>query len=134
MADDDDDGNGSSLPPKTDSKPAYTPPVAKPAPTPKPAAKPAETAVKTPVNTGPVGDWREVQVHFGKKAGVPLGELEENSLVWYITKWTPTDKPGYPITEKDVKLRKALDLAGASLALPGFGVPPPAPAEDDLGF
>ena len=44
-------------------------------------------------------------------------------LLWYIQTWQPTDKPSYPISEKDVALRKALNLAGASMALPGFGVP-----------
>lgn len=119
--------------PKTAPAPAKAPasaPAPKPTPTPVPAPKPAVTAPKTPAKAIPVGDWRDAVIHFGKKAGVPLGELEENSLVWYITKWTPTDKPGYPISEKDISLRRALDVAGTSMALPGFGIPPPS---DDMG-
>lgn len=119
-----------TISPKTESKPA---------PAPSPANKPAETAPKTPAKASSVpvvGDWREVKVHFGKRSGAALGELEEASLMWFIQKWDPNGKAGgYPPSEQDVILRRALDIAGASFALPGFGTPPPmedAPDEDEI--
>ena len=51
-----------------------------------------------------VDSWEEVQVHFGKNAGVPLGDLKPNQLEWYQTKWTSNDP-----SDEDKILRKALD-------------------------
>lgn len=81
-----------------------------------------------------IADWRAEIVHFGKRQGVPLGELEEASLVWFITKWDPNAKPGITPSAADVRLRRALDIAGASMALPGFGTPPPKDQDDIPGL
>ena len=51
-----------------------------------------------------VDSWESVQVHFGKNAGVPLGELKPNQLEWYQTKWSSNDP-----SDEDKILRKALD-------------------------
>lgn len=141
VAEEDDDGNAAShqqapqrQPERRPATPHANAPAAAPAaskpvtptPAPKSAEKPLPVAANVPAGAKPVlpaGDWRSVKVHFGKKAGVELGGMEERSLLWYIQTWQPKDKPGYPISDADVALRKALDLAGASMALPGFGVP-----------
>lgn len=52
-----------------------------------------------------VDDWESVEIHFGKNAGVPLGQLKANQLEWYQQKWTLSDKP----SDDDLLLRKALD-------------------------
>jgi hypothetical protein len=52
-----------------------------------------------------VDSWESVQVHFGKNAGVPLGDLKPNQLEWYQAKWSMGDKP----SDDDLLLRKALD-------------------------
>ncbi len=93
------------------------------------------SAAKQAANAPKVNDWREVVIHFGKRKGVSLGELQEDSLVWFITKWDPkalAEKSGYPMSEQDVIMRKACDIAGASMALPGFGEPPQQDAPDEI--
>lgn len=52
-----------------------------------------------------VDDWKSVQIHFGKNAGVPLGDLKPNQLEWYQTKWSSSDNP----SDDDLTLRAALD-------------------------
>jgi hypothetical protein len=67
--------------------------------------EPSPVSVSEKVETEIVVDsWEEVQVHFGKNAGVPLGDLKPNQLEWYQTKWTSNDP-----SEEDKILRKALD-------------------------
>ena len=51
-----------------------------------------------------VDDWKSVEIHFGKNAGIPLGELKPNQLEWYQTKWSSKDP-----SDQDKILRKALD-------------------------
>ena len=62
-------------------------------------------SVQTPPATSAVDDWESVQIHFGKNAGVPLGDLKPNQLEWYQTKWSLGDNP----SEDDKVLRLALD-------------------------
>ncbi len=52
-----------------------------------------------------VDNWESVQIHFGKNAGVPLGQLKSNQLEWYQTKWSLGDRP----SNDDLLLRTALD-------------------------
>ena len=52
-----------------------------------------------------VDEWQGVQIHFGKNAGVPLGDLKPNQLEWYQTKWSLGDRP----SDDDLLLRTALD-------------------------
>lgn len=33
--------------------------------------------------------WQDVPVHFGKNKGVKLGDLEDNTIEWYLKKWEP---------------------------------------------
>jgi hypothetical protein len=58
-----------------------------------------------PVTSIEVDDWESVQIHFGKNAGVPLGQLKSNQLEWYQTKWSLGDRP----SNDDLLLRTALD-------------------------
>jgi hypothetical protein len=58
-----------------------------------------------PVTSVEVDDWESVQIHFGKNAGVPLGQLKANQLEWYQTKWSLGDRP----SNDDLLLRTALD-------------------------
>jgi hypothetical protein len=37
-------------------------------------------------------DWRAVKIHFGKKAGTPLGSLTARDLKWWSENWTPNEK------------------------------------------
>lgn len=48
-------------------------------------------------------------VPFGKNKGLTLGELPENSLLWYIKEYQPKPYNG-KISEKDNAFRSALDL------------------------
>lgn len=60
----------------------------------------------TPPTSIVVDDWESVEIHFGKNAGVPLGQLNPNSLEWYQTKWESKNP-----SEVDIILRKALDMS-----------------------
>jgi len=68
----------------------------------------------------PAVDWRDVIVPFGKNKGIPLGELNEKSLVWYCENFKVTtsfEKDGKVINKsantvaKDQMFRDALDAA-----------------------
>jgi hypothetical protein len=66
------------------------------------------------------GLWKGVRFHFGKNGpeqnppdGLALGDLEDNSLVWWIENYQP--KPfgrNNTLADSDLKLRAALDVAG----------------------
>lgn len=116
--------------PATPAKAPQTP--AKPAPAQTQVVDKVPPAAKSPVPA--IADWRAEIIHFGKRQGVPLGDLEEASLVWFITKWDPNAKPGITPSAADVRLRRALDIAGASMALPGFGTPPPKDQDEIPGL
>ena len=64
---------------------------------------PSPVSVET-VETVVVDSWEEIQIHFGRNSGVPLGDLKPNQLEWYQSKWTSNDP-----SEEDKILRKALD-------------------------
>lgn len=61
--------------------------------------------VQTPDPAVVIDEWQSVQIHFGKNAGVRLGDLKPNQLEWYQTKWSLGDNP----SEDDKVLRLALD-------------------------
>ena len=61
--------------------------------------------VQTPPAVSAVDEWQGVQIHFGKNAGVRLGDLKPNQLEWYQTKWSLGDNP----SDDDKVLRLALD-------------------------
>ena len=59
----------------------------------------------------PQSGWRAVQIHFGKKQGVTLGELERtNQIGWWLTEWQPKEYKG-SISPENIALRAALDEA-----------------------
>lgn len=60
----------------------------------------------TPSPSIVVDDWQSVQIHFGKNAGVPIGQLKPNQLEWYQTKWESKNP-----SDEDKILRKALDMS-----------------------
>lgn len=109
VADEDDDGNAASTPPK----PVYS------APTPARVSAPAP-AVKAPqitVPRDPTSNWRAAEIHFGKSKGIALGDLEMNnraSLDWWINNWEPKPFKG-AIDDASQSLRGALDEARAEL-------------------
>lgn len=61
------------------------------------------------------GNWRDVPVPFGKNKGKKLGELEAQSLSWYVEKYEPKPYNG-KISASDQAFRAALDAAKADLA------------------
>ncbi len=68
-------------------------------------------------------EWREVEIHFGKCKGMKLGDLAEDSIRWWVEKWTPKPDPKTSmLSANDHFLRKALDNAGIEL---GMTTPPP---------
>jgi hypothetical protein len=58
------------------------------------------------------GNWRKVVVHFGANKDKTLGDLELKSLRWYVDDWKPRAFGTKPISEIDLDLRAALDVAG----------------------
>lgn len=79
-------------------------PKASSAPAQKPTPAPAP---KAPANSGLAAALAFV-VPFGKNKGVTLGELPENSLLWYIKEYQPKPYQG-KISERDTAFRIALD-------------------------
>ena len=79
----------------------------------------------------PESEWRNFRVPFGKNKNVPLGDLTENSLKWYVENFKVEetyDKGGEQVRCSDQNLasqkafRMALDEAAAEF---GFGDEPP---------
>lgn len=66
-----------------------------------------------------VDSWEVVEIHFGKNSGKPLGELTEQQLNWYQTKWHKGEEVG-DATDEDVLLRKALDKSMEGKTKDGF--------------
>ena len=64
--------------------------------------------------SGPLTGWRAVQIPFGKKEGVALGELGKG-VDWWIDNYDPHGNPKYPAKPRDLDFRKALDEAKAEL-------------------
>lgn len=77
-----------------------------------PIKQPKEKFPKRPGSESELetGDWREVQIHFGKNKGIPLGKLEPASLAWYQNDWKPKPFNG-KLNAADVALRAALDAS-----------------------
>ena len=85
--------------------------------TPVPQAKPV---AKKPVSLASSPELEEALsfvVPFGKNKGLTLGELQQNSLDWYIKEYQPKPYNG-KISDKDVALRNALDLIRDSRSKP----------------
>jgi uncharacterized protein (DUF3820 family) len=81
---------------------------AKPVKSYTPAPKPVQEVVHTePLDSS---SWRTAQIHFGKNKGKTLGQLDENQLQWYQSKWQPTPWQGQMKTS-DLELRAALDAS-----------------------
>jgi hypothetical protein len=59
------------------------------------------------------GKWRGVEIHFGKNKGLTLEKLEKPQLHWYCTDWHPKAFGSRPISDVDLLLRAALDVAAA---------------------
>jgi hypothetical protein len=71
---------------------------------PTPAPQRIETAPDGSIN------WKNVQIHFGKQKGQPLGSIPQRSLSWWIREWQPTPYKGKTSPQDDI-LRNALDQA-----------------------
>jgi hypothetical protein len=112
VADEDDDGNAASTPPK----PAYSAPAGARLLASDPAVKaPQITVPRDP--SSPASNWRAAEIHFGKSKGIALGDLEMNnraSLDWWINNWEPKPFKG-AIDDASQALRSALDQARAEL-------------------
>lgn len=81
---------------------------AKPVKSYTPAFKPVQEVVHTePLDSS---SWRTAQIHFGKNKGKTLGQLDDNQLQWYQSKWQPTPWQGQMKTS-DLELRAALDAS-----------------------
>jgi len=61
-----------------------------------------------------IDNWRKVKIHFGEKAGTPLGKLPAGSLRWWIENYKPKPFKG-TWQEKDLLLDAALCLASAEM-------------------
>lgn len=61
-----------------------------------------------------VDSWEVVEIHFGKNSGKPLGELTEQQLNWYQTKWKASE------SDDDVLLKKALEKSMEGKTKDGF--------------
>ena len=126
VADEDDDGNAASTPPK----PVYSAPAPARVSTPAPAVKaPQITVPRDP--TSPASNWRAAEIHFGKSKGIALGDLEMNnraSLDWWINNWEPKPFKG-AIDDASQSLRGALDEARAELT--GSKPAPAAPVDNE---
>lgn len=57
------------------------------------------------------GKWEKVVLHWSKHKGKTLGELEPGSLKWFVDDWQPRAVGGKPISQDDMLLRAALDVA-----------------------
>lgn len=69
-------------------------------------------------------DWQNTIVVNGKNKGKKLGELETNSLKWYIENWQPwrgDDGQGNP-PETHIEFRNALDSAKQSVFSDGSDI------------
>lgn len=77
-----------------------------------PASAPAAKAAPAPKQSAPVNSDLSAAlqfiVPFGKNKGTTLGELPENSLLWYIKEYQPKPYQG-KISERDTAFRQALD-------------------------
>jgi len=61
--------------------------------------------------------WEKLVIHFGNTSkGKALGELTPKSLKWWITDWQPRPLGNRPISEADLLMRAALDVAGEETA------------------
>jgi hypothetical protein len=69
-----------------------------------------------PASDAPQSSWRTVKIHFGKKQGVTLGQLEsQGQLEWWLTEWQPREYQG-KISTENLALRAALDAAQKELS------------------
>lgn len=57
------------------------------------------------------GKWEKVVLRWSKHKGKTLGELEPASLKWFVDDWQPRAVGGRPISQDDLLLRAALDVA-----------------------
>jgi len=75
-----------------------------------------------------VGNWRSVEIHFGKKKGTPLSTLDKNSIIWYRDNALKGVESG-KASKDDRRLLAALEMALLELdPKPGqkpAGWPPP---------
>lgn len=89
-------------------------PAPRPAPAPQPAQRAEPRNVTPPRQAAPApaqSGWRAVAIHFGKKQGVTLGELERtHQLDWWMNEWQPKEYKG-SISPENIALREALDMA-----------------------
>lgn len=77
---------------------------------PQPTSTLADGAKPIPLPDSPVPNAEEVEVHFGKNKGVPLGKLQIRSIEWYAQDQEPKLKnDGTPFAPRaeDVALRQA---------------------------
>jgi len=63
------------------------------------------------------GAWKEAKVHFGSNRGIKLGDLKENSLLWYCFDWEGKGKSAALPSEDDKILRSACNVAIKELDL-----------------
>jgi hypothetical protein len=69
-----------------------------------------------PASDAPQSSWRTVKIHFGKKQGVTLGQLEsQGQIEWWLTEWQPREYQG-KISTENLALRAALDAAQKELS------------------
>lgn len=74
----------------------------------------ADIAPKDVLEQEGIENWRKVKIHFGEKAGTPLGKLSKSSLLWWCENYKPKPYKG-TWQEKDLLLDAALVLANQEM-------------------
>lgn len=93
-----------------------------------PAAAPSAPGKDIPMPDVPVPNAEDVEVHFGKNKGVPLGKLGIRSIEWYAQDQEPklkNDGTPFPPREADITLK----MAARTIVHQRRGTLPPSPAK-----